>query len=355
MVVWWAYSKYVKYSKGACTDLGLGTFRVCVCMWFETCTDYQVGDRPNKPWPTNPTLLQDRVDPSSSPSKVYTSRRCHATTTTIVRSLADLVLRGPPPPHPPSEDYLQLQSIHTMAPNQQNTLILFDLASRDGNKCWSYNPWKTRFVLAYKGLDYTTEFLDYPDIEKRLSPHITAQNYTIPTIQYTDGRYIMDSRAIAETIEKDHPSPPLYLDSPYLANLERLLGPLTPTLRPHFIPKVVRTLLRDPSLDYFISTREAAIGMTLDEFEAKEGQDFTKAEPHLQPITSLLKENAEGPFFMGKTKSYADFLWASILIFFRRIDATGGEFEGLLQATGDASAHRALLEALEPLFKRDDH
>lgn len=241
-----------------------------------------------------------------------------------------------------------------MASNQQK-IVLFDLASKDGNKCWSYNPWKTRLVLAYKGLDYTTEFLDYPDIQKRLSPHITAEHYTIPTIQYTDGRYIMDSRVIAETIEKDHPTPSLHLDSPYLANLLRLLEPLMRELRGHYVPKVRNNLLREASLEYFTRTREEALGMTLDEYAKKEGQDWTKAEPHLHQITSLLKENTDGPFFMGSTISYADLQWVSLLTFFGRIDATGHELEGLLQATGDASVHRALLDALKHLTKRDDY
>lgn len=240
-----------------------------------------------------------------------------------------------------------------MASNKQE-IILFDLASKDGNKCWSYNPWKTRFVLAYKNLPYTTEFLDYPDIKKRLSPHITVEDYTIPTIQYTDGRYIIDSRIIAETIERDHPTPSLHLDSPYLAKLERLLEPLIRVLRPHFVPKVTKNLLREASLEYFISTREAAVGMTLDEF-GKTEKDFSKAEPHLKEVTGWLQENTDGPYFMGSTVSYTDFVWGGLLLFVRRVDPTGKELEGLLQATGDAAVHKALLDALEPLSKRDDH
>lgn len=235
-------------------------------------------------------------------------------------------------------------------------IILFDLASKDGNKCWSYNPWKTRFVLAHKKLAYTTEFLDYPDIKKRLSPHIAAQDYTIPAIQYTDGRYIMDSKAIAQAIEKDHPTPSLHLDSPYLPKLARLLEEdLIPAIRPHYVPLVPKNLLREASLDYFHTTREEALGMTLDEFAAKEGRDFTKAEPHLRAVTGLLRENGDGPYFMGSTVSYADFVWAGILLFARRADPSGEKLEALLQATGDAAVHRALLDALAPLSKRDDH
>lgn len=244
---------------------------------------------------------------------------------------------------------------------QQQQIILFDLASKDGNKCWSYNPWKTRLVLAHKSLPYTTEFLDYPQIKQRIGPHLppsTIERYTIPTIQYTDGRYIIDSRVIAETIEKDFPSPPLYLDSPYLEKLQtKVLEPLMRALRPHFVAKVARNLIREASVEYFTTTREKVIGMSLDDFEKKEGQvdNFAEAEPYLHEITGWLKENEKGPYFMGKTVGYADFVWGGILLFFQRIDASGKEFDGLVKATGDEGVHRALLEALEPLSRRSDY
>lgn len=244
----------------------------------------------------------------------------------------------------------------TMASTDQ--IILFDLSSKDNatNKCWSLNPWKTRLVLNYKGLPYTTEFLDYPDIEKRISPHLKAEHYTSPTIKYTDGRYIMDSRVIAETLEKDHPNPPMHLDSPYLANLEREIQPLMKALHPHYVPKVARNvLIEGPSAEYFYRTRTATVGMPLDEYGKKKGQDFTAAEPHLKTITGWLKENADGPYFMGKTVSYVDFQWGGLLLFIRRIDSTGKTFEQFLEATGDAKVHLTLLEALEPFSKRDDH
>lgn len=249
--------------------------------------------------------------------------------------------------------------MYTMTSDQQ--IILFDLASKDGNKCWSYNPWKTRLVLAHKQLAYTTEFLDYPDIKTRLAPHLpdATQDYTIPTIQYTDGRYIMDSKAIARALEQDHPEPPLHLDdsdSPYLAQLERHLEErLMPTLRPLFVPLVPQHLLREASLDYFRRTREQALGMTLNEFAAREGRDFSKAAPHLRTVSGWLREKDDGPYFMGATVSYVDFVWAGILLFARRADPSGQKLDALLEATGDAGVHRALLDALAPLAKRDDH
>lgn len=240
-----------------------------------------------------------------------------------------------------------------MASHQK--IILFDLASKDGNKCWSLNPWKTRFALNFKGLDYTTEFLEYPALQIRLSAHLPgADAYTSPTIAYTDGRYIMDSRAIADLLEKDHPSPSLHLDSPYLAKLEALMPNLMPAVRGNYIPQIPKRLLNEASVPYWYRTREEKVGMKLDALEDTEGGDkaWAQAAPLLHQVTDWLNEN-DGPFFMGDTVSYADFVWAGFLIFFRRVGQDG--FRALLENSGDAQAHQNLLSAVEPWSKRDDH
>lgn len=232
-------------------------------------------------------------------------------------------------------------------------IILFDLASRDDNKCWSLNPWKTRFLLNFKGLDYTTQFLEYPDLKKVLSPHITADLYTSPTIKYPDGQYIMDSRVIADFIEKKHPEPPVYLDSPYLKKVEDIMPKVQAAVRGHWMANIPRNVLNEASNVYWIPTREERLGMTLDELEKTEGQDWEKAKPLLHQVTGWLKENNDGPFFLGKTVSYADFQWGGFLVFIRRSDQN--KFQELLQATGDPSVHLGLVEALEPWSKRDNY
>lgn len=64
-------------------------------------------------------------------------------------------------------------------------ILLFDMARKGGNNCWSPNVWKSRpsptspallylrslsarLVLNYKGLPYTTEWLTHPEIESKL-------------------------------------------------------------------------------------------------------------------------------------------------------------------------------------------
>lgn len=37
--------------------------------------------------------------------------------------------------------------------------VLYDIPTKDPVRCWSWNVWKSRFVLNFKGLDYVTEWV----------------------------------------------------------------------------------------------------------------------------------------------------------------------------------------------------
>ncbi|CAJ2500363.1 Uu.00g032160.m01.CDS01 [Anthostomella pinea] len=234
-------------------------------------------------------------------------------------------------------------------------IVLLDLPSKPPCKCWTPNPWKTRLVLNYKGLDYKTEWVEYPDIKPRLADHFPKdkEEFTIPTVMMPDGSYVMDSLEIAELLEKKYPEPSLHLDSPYLSKLQELQPKFFGPIRGIFVPKVPKLILNDASVPYFVSTRENSIGVTLDQYAKEKGGEvaYQAAAPALKELTAMLKENGDGPYFMGKTVSYADFQWASVMIFFQRL----GELDGLLKATGDAEPHRKLLEAVKPWAERDDH
>ncbi|PSN72789.1 hypothetical protein BS50DRAFT_568392 [Corynespora cassiicola Philippines] len=43
-------------------------------------------------------------------------------------------------------------------------VILYDIPSKEPKTCWSLNPWKPRLILNYKGIDYKTEWVEYPDL-----------------------------------------------------------------------------------------------------------------------------------------------------------------------------------------------
>jgi hypothetical protein len=71
-------------------------------------------------------------------------------------------------------------------------VVLYDLPSQQG-VAWSLNPWKSapinpnpqynntntqkaRMVLNYKKIPYTTEWVEYPDLEPKVSHFPTKEN-----------------------------------------------------------------------------------------------------------------------------------------------------------------------------------
>ncbi|KAK3950142.1 hypothetical protein QBC32DRAFT_326372 [Pseudoneurospora amorphoporcata] len=246
-----------------------------------------------------------------------------------------------------------------MATNRDQ-ITFYDIPDKDGH-AWSLNPWKTRFALNYKRLPYHTEWTEYPDIAPTLRPHLppaapepSTSAYTIPTIKFPDGTYVMDSKEIAQALEERYPSPQypsLHLDSPVLAKLEPLVNPgLLGKVVGIFVPGVAKRVLAPASADYFIKTREEAFGMKLDELEKTQGGVgvYTdKIAGQLREVTSLLNETKDkGPFFEGDKVTYADFVWVGFLILMRKADEEG--FEKLLEATGDREAHVRLLDGVKP-------
>jgi len=204
-------------------------------------------------------------------------------------------------------------------------IILYDLPSSGRNSCWSLNPWKTRLILNYKGIPYKTTWVEYPDIEPTLSPHLPpnpspAIPYTIPSIR-SGSTYIMDSRAIAAHLEASYPSPPLHLDSPVLPEVQSLLSKLLEPLRGVWMPRVPKNMLNPVSKEYFERTRAERLGKTLEVFEKEEGGDeaWVEALPGAKALGEVLGRE-EGPYVLGKEVSYADFVLVAALHSLMRMD-----------------------------------
>jgi hypothetical protein len=113
----------------------------------------------------------------------------------------------------------------------------------------------------------------------------------------------MDSKLIAERLEKEHPSPSLHLDSPILAQVEQLLPKVTGGLRAVWMPKIPGVLLNPPSAEYFERTRTESLGFPLAELGKKHGGEeaWIAVLPAIHELGEVIKENG-GPFVLGENR-----------------------------------------------------
>ncbi|KIW64464.1 hypothetical protein PV04_09396 [Phialophora macrospora] len=254
--------------------------------------------------------------------------------------------------------------------SQSNIITLYDIPSREPRRCWSLNPWKTRLLLNFKRLAYTTEWVEYPDVQGLIEPHLPPNErgipYTVPTIQLQlpdgDGggggsEWIMGSREIATRLDVLYPTPAFSSSisaDPYLAEIEAVADRIAQTVSSDFIPKLARRVLGAASLPYWHRTREAWFGgLTLDEVAAQKGgaRVYTAVAPLVARVRELLGRDASGPFIHGRSVSYADFVWVGVLRFFENL----GDEELAMLIGADRACHVALLEACRPWLEREDH
>jgi glutathione S-transferase len=242
-------------------------------------------------------------------------------------------------------------------------IILVDLPSKGSSPhCWSLNPWKARASLNYKNLPYKTEWVEYPDLASTLSSLGVAKNdgtaayteYSSPAAKLPDGTWIMDSRKIAEALDKLQPQPSLHMDRADIIDKTQatVLG-VQQNLAANIMPRVPVFLLNPRSAEYFHETRSKRFGMPLEEFgkSEKSGETAWKnAAPHIQKLGELLREK-KGPFILGEDVSFADFVVGGLFVFLKRLDRDGDVYGRLL---GMDEAFGKHFQAIEKVFERDD-
>lgn len=162
-------------------------------------------------------------------------------------------------------------------------------------------------MLNFKNISYKTQWIEYPDLAPTfksfgIPPNDEGTPYTIPTIQISPDKYVMDSLKIASDLERLHPSPPSHLDSPTLPKVQQLVTQCMGSLRGVVIPKIPRKLLNTPSAEYYDETRLARFGISLPQLEKETNGDsaWKGAKPALQELGTILRAQG-GPFVLGKT------------------------------------------------------
>lgn len=152
----------------------------------------------------------------------------------------------------------------------------------------------------------------------------STSEFTLPAIEH-DGNVVMDSFAIAKYLEKAFPDrPPVFFaQSQALCVLltNQLMTHIGRVLFPLLLPRIV-ALLDDKGADYFRRTREAKFKLAIMEDINKDTERVQKTwESVKQPlsvINDMLKQNTEGPYFYGRTRSYADCILLAFLKWWKR-------------------------------------
>ncbi|EMC92108.1 hypothetical protein BAUCODRAFT_276412 [Baudoinia panamericana UAMH 10762] len=243
-----------------------------------------------------------------------------------------------------------------------NEVTLYDIPSR-GGVCWSLNPWKARLALNYKSIPYKTEWLEYPDIAPTLKSYSVPPNdpkdstaqYSSPAVKLPDGTYVMESLKIARALEKLQPEPSLHLDNGYTERMQSAAQKVLQSLAPIGMPRIPVKLLNEASQPYFNETRSKRFGMSLPELAKSQMAGETawkKAEPAMEEIKTILHEHEEGPYVMGKTVSYADFILVGLWRFVELLDEDGDMFGRGMNFDEAFPKH---YEACKQWIKRDDH
>jgi len=184
---------------------------------------------------------------------------------------------------------------------------LFELATADGCSISPY-VWRSKFVLASKGLDYRSELVGFTDIAAIGS----RQFKTLPILHEGDA-WIGDSWAIADHLDRTHPECRAIAPAaaPGVRFFDRWMGcEIAATLFRICVLDIFHRL-RDADRSYFRTSREQRLGHSLEEAHARRDACVPILRQRLQPLRLTLRDQ---PFVGGGHPDYADYIAAGTLI-----------------------------------------
>ncbi|KAJ7704839.1 hypothetical protein B0H17DRAFT_1326369 [Mycena rosella] len=214
-------------------------------------------------------------------------------------------------------------------------IVFYDIPSTLPNKAWSPNTWKTRYALNYKGVPYTTVWVEYPDIEPLCrdigaTPTSTKADgrphYTLPIIHDpSTGLVVSDSTKIAAYLDATYSDTPrlipvgtMGLQRAFEAAAQSLLAPVTQYGHP-----AANAKLNPTSEAYIRRTREAMWRKTLEELTPKGAEDvvqWAKVKEGFGKMDEWIGASGEGSaYIMGDAPCYADMWIAGYVVWIKLI------------------------------------
>ena len=177
---------------------------------------------------------------------------------------------------------------------------LYDLV---GAKDLRFSPfcWRSKAVLAYKNIPYTTVPIRFSDKDKLT---FSGQD-RVPVIKDGD-RVVYDSWTIARYLEDKQPEPRVFPGLGLKEACRFFNLYVDRTVQPACLPVVVSDIFAkvDPAdRTYFRTSREARFGMTLEALAAKRAEN----RPKLQAVLADLNATIAGQDYFFGVLTYADF------------------------------------------------
>ncbi len=163
----------------------------------------------------------------------------------------------------------------------------------------------------------------------------------------------MDSQKIVEKLEQLHPEPSLYLDTKVHESVYGAVASTIDASISTIIPAAQRNILREPSASWHAADRERRFGKSLEQLEEDEGGEkaWDAVKHGLEALKAELSKHKrdDGPFVLGGTVSYGDFLIAGFFEWLKRADDT--LYERFIGYDASFKEHH---EACQPCLAKDD-
>ena len=184
---------------------------------------------------------------------------------------------------------------------------LFELCGADPELVFSPYCWRVRLALAHKGLDWQSRPTRFTDKDL-----IAFSGQKLVPVLIDEGETVHDSLAIFAHLDQRYPQRPL-LGGALAAQRARLVERLSfhmvrVPLLTLLIPRVWQVI--DPAdREYFRSSREKALGMSLEAFADPQGGERLFREG-VAPLEMWLRDQ---PFLEGQAPGGCDYLLAGML------------------------------------------
>ncbi|MGJ8570554.1 MAG: glutathione S-transferase family protein [Hoeflea sp.] len=184
------------------------------------------------------------------------------------------------------------------------SIILHELVGADTSRPFSPHCWKVVMALAHKGLPFERNnvcFTKVPEVEGGVSK-------TVPVIR--DGsQVISDSFMIAAYLEETYPDKPSLFGGDGGQAMARFIESWTNTVLHGAMRDIalldIHDALAPVDQDYFRSSREARMGVTLEQVAEGRAKALGALPATLMPLRVTLKSQ---PWIGGSSPLFADYI-----------------------------------------------